>query len=72
MPNPPASETAAASVWYETPPIPASITGCSISRTSVRRVRMGRIVGGQVRGEARHLPGGTREVTGLDLRAHTA
>ena len=65
QPKPPASETAAARRWYETPPMPASITGCSISSRSVRRVRMGAHRIG-ARGEARHLPGGTREVTGLD------
>jgi hypothetical protein len=41
QPNPPASLTAATSRWYETPPMPASITGCSTSSTSVSRVRMG-------------------------------
>ena len=40
-PKPPASLTAATRRWYDTPPIPASITGCSTCRTSVRRVRMG-------------------------------
>src|SRR3954470_11264906 len=40
-PNPPASDTAATRREYETPPMPASITGCSTSRTSVRRVRKG-------------------------------
>ena len=40
-PNPPASLTAATRRWYDTPPIPASITGCSTCRTSVSRVRMG-------------------------------
>ena len=44
-PNPPASLTAATSDEYETPPMPASITGCSTSRRSVSRVRMARIVG---------------------------
>ncbi len=39
-PNPPASDTAATSVWYETPPMPASITGCSICSASVSRVRI--------------------------------
>ena len=38
-PNPPASETAATSSWYETPPMPASITGCSIPSDSVSLVR---------------------------------
>ena len=41
---PPASDTAATSWWYDTPPMPASITGCSMSRSSVRRVRMGSTV----------------------------
>ena len=40
VPMPPAAETAATSWWYETPPIPASMTGCSISRSSVSRVCM--------------------------------
>ena len=40
VPMPPASETAATSRWYDTPPMPASITGCSMSRSSVSRVRM--------------------------------
>jgi len=39
QPKPPASETAATRRWYETPPIPASMTGWSTSRMSVRRVR---------------------------------
>jgi hypothetical protein len=39
QPKPPASDTAATSVEYETPPMPASITGRSICRASVRRVR---------------------------------
>ena len=39
-PNPPASDTAATSAEYETPPMPASITGCSMPRTSVSRVCM--------------------------------
>ena len=34
------ADTAATSSWYDTPPMPASITGCSISRMSVSRVRM--------------------------------
>ena len=38
-PNPPASDTAAANRLYDTPPMPASITGCSIWRASVSRVR---------------------------------
>ncbi len=41
-PKPPASDTAATTWWYDTPPMPASITGCSTSRTSVNRVRMTR------------------------------
>ena len=32
QPNPPASETAATSRGYDTPPMPASMTGCSMSR----------------------------------------
>jgi hypothetical protein len=39
QPNPPASDTAATRRWYDTPPMPASITGRSICRVSVRRVR---------------------------------
>src|SRR3974390_556866 len=38
VPKPPASETAATTVWYETPPMPASITGCSMPSISVSRV----------------------------------
>ena len=41
QPNPPAAETAAASSEYETPPMPASMTGCSIPSRSVSRVCMG-------------------------------
>ena len=37
---PPASLTAATRRWYDTPPMPASITGCSMSSSSVRRVRI--------------------------------
>ncbi len=37
-PKPPASLTAVTSRWYDTPPMPASITGCSIWSASVRRV----------------------------------
>ena len=44
QPKPPASETAATRRWYETPPMPASITGCSMSRISVSRVRIRRMV----------------------------
>src|SRR3954452_24270724 len=40
VPNPPASDTAATTRWYETPPIPASMTGCSMPSISVSRVRM--------------------------------
>ena len=40
QPKPPASETAAANSEYETPPMPANMTGCSIPSSSVRRVRM--------------------------------
>ena len=39
QPKPPASDTAATRRWYHTPPMPASITGCSTCRASVRRVR---------------------------------
>ena len=39
QPKPPASETAATRAWYETPPMPASMTGCSIPRISVSLVR---------------------------------
>ena len=35
-----ASDTAATSRWYDTPPMPASITGCSICKRSVSRVRI--------------------------------
>src|SRR5688500_10035161 len=42
VPMPPASLTAATRRWYDTPPIPASITGCSTSSTSVSRVRIRR------------------------------
>ena len=45
QPNPPASDTALTSRWYDTPPMPASITGCSTSRISVSRVRMPAMVG---------------------------
>ena len=44
-PKPPASDTAATRRWYETPPMPASITGCSMSSIWVSRVRMGRLPG---------------------------
>ena len=44
QPKPPASDTAATRRWYETPPMPASITGCSMSRISVSRVRIRRMV----------------------------
>ena len=37
-PKPPASDTAATSRWYDTPPMPASITGCSMPSMSVSRV----------------------------------
>ena len=40
QPKPPASDTAVTSGAYDTPPMPASITGCSIPRTSVSRVFM--------------------------------
>src|SRR3954454_21159828 len=40
VPKPPASDTAAARRWYDTPPMPASITGCSTPSISVKRVRM--------------------------------
>ncbi len=40
VPIPPASLTAATSRWYDTPPIPANITGCSIRSRSVNLVRM--------------------------------
>ncbi len=40
QPKPPASDTAATSGAYDTPPMPASITGCSIPNTSVSRVCM--------------------------------
>jgi hypothetical protein len=40
QPYPPAFETAAASALYETPPMPASMTGCSMPRRSVSRVFM--------------------------------
>ena len=40
VPIPPASLTAATSRWYDTPPIPASMTGCSMSSSSVSRVRI--------------------------------
>ena len=33
------ADTAATRRWYDTPPIPASITGCSMSSSSVSRVR---------------------------------
>ena len=42
VPMPPASLTAATSWWYDTPPMPASMTGCSMSSSSVSRVRMPR------------------------------
>ena len=51
MPKPPASDTAATSRWYETPPIPASITGCSIPSISVSRVL--------------HRPQGNRQARGV-------
>ena len=35
------ADTAATRRWYETPPMPANITGCSMPSVSVRRVRMG-------------------------------
>ena len=41
VPIPPASLTAATRRWYETPPMPANSTGCSMPSVSVRRVRMG-------------------------------
>ena len=40
VPMPPASLTAATRRWYDTPPMPASITGCSMSSRSVSRVRI--------------------------------
>ncbi len=40
VPKPPASETAATRRAKETPPIPASMTGCSMPSMSVSRVRM--------------------------------
>ncbi len=44
QPKPPASETAATSSEYETPPMPANMTGYSTPSSSVRRVRMGPLV----------------------------
>ena len=44
VPMPPASLTAATRRWYDTPPIPASMTGCSMSSSSVSRVRITRTV----------------------------
>ena len=58
QPNPPASDTAATSRWYDTPPIPASITGCSIWRSSVSRVRTGSRLGGGW-ASVRPVPGST-------------
>ena len=40
VPKPPASDTAATRRAKETPPIPASMTGCSMPSISVSRVRM--------------------------------
>ena len=41
QPKPPASDTAVTNSEYETPPMPASMMGCSTPSSSVRRVRMG-------------------------------
>src|SRR5829696_6565584 len=69
QPKPPASDTAATRAEYETPPMPASITGCSTPSSSVRRVRMaGRLPAGNIT-EAGTRPAGERARTGEGVLA---